>query len=792
MSDANLKPPTTTHEFWGPAVVLLLSTIVLVALWWSLERGEEGQLRTSSSITAEQVELRLEAWVQTRLELVESFAATCATREDMAPEEFRTLARQTIDMAPGFQAINWIDPDWIIRIVVPEAGNEPVLDFDLRAHSSQGVIHALATAESTGLLHRTTLVDLVQGGVGFATYVPVVAGDGGILGFINGVFRIDTLVDSCLGEESLRSQFRFALIEDDGRVAYTHGDSGSMDDWLFSVQRNVELASHPWTLVLAPTPELLVSAQTIADEVLLGIGIILTLLLAGAMHTAAKRQHALRQGEARYRLLIENQTDLIVKVDLASRFLFVSPSYCRTFGKTEDELLDHQFMPMVHVEDRERTAGAMVKLLAPPHSVYIEQRSMTKDGWRWFGWANTAVLDSNSEVAAIIGVGRDITTLKKLEERLLQSEKMEAIGQLAGGVAHDFNNILQAMRGHVDLTEQDLDMDHPSAVHLNEIRQGLERAADLTRQLLAFGRRQVMQPELLDLREQTSKSIDLLERVIGEQITLELDKGIQPRIVRADGRQIEQVLMNLCVNARDAMPNGGRITITVSARDLDEDFCENNTWALQGTFATLEVRDTGTGMDAVTQSQIFEPFFTTKAVGEGTGLGLATVFGIVKQHEGFIDVDSASGEGTRITIYLPLVDAPPSRSAPVEAFDAPGGTETILLAEDDASVRVVIEQMLEEAGYQVISTRDGKEALAALDAPYGSADLAILDVVMPGAGGLDVADHIKHSGMKIKILLTSGYSLELARTIEGKGLPLLTKPFRRDELLRRIRELLDN
>lgn len=771
--------------------MLGLSAIVIIGLWWSLARSEKARIETSTSITAEQVELRLESWVRTRLELVESLGRAYATHASFEPDDFRSLALQYMDMAPGFQAINWIGPNWVVRIFVPEEGNRPVLGFDLHDHPSRGVVHALATAERTGRLHRTNLVALVQGGNGFATYYPVRDTEGTLRGFVNGVFRIDTLIDSCLTEKPLRSQYRFALFEDDGRIAYDHGDPGPPTAWPFAARRAVDVQDHPWQLVLAPSEAQLAASRTVADDVLLAMGLLLAVLLAWTMRTAVNRQDALRQSEARYRLLVENQTDLIVKVDLDGRFLFVSPSYCRTFGKTDEELIGSTFMPLVHEDDRERTARAMIELLSPPHSVYIEQRALTKDGWRWLGWADTAVLDDAGKVVEIIGVGRDVTALKKLEERLLQSQKMEAIGQLAGGVAHDFNNILQAMRSHVDLSEQALETDHTVAPHLEEIRLGMERAADLTRQLLAFGRRQVMQPELLDLGEQAGKSVELLGRVIGEQTTLELDAGETARIVRADPRQLEQVLMNLCVNARDAMPDGGRIVITVGSRRLDEDDCDEHPSAQPGSFAVLEVRDTGVGMDAATQSQVFEPFFTTKPLGRGTGLGLATVYGIVKQHEGFIEVDSAPGKGTAIRIHLPLVDAAPTRNAPLEALDAPGGTEKILLAEDDQGVRVVVEQMLQEAGYRVVCARDGTAAMAALDAADADFSLAILDVIMPGAGGLEVAEEITRAGLPIKVLLTSGYSLELARTMKGKDLPLLTKPFRRDELLLRIRELLD-
>lgn len=770
--------------------VFVVVVALLVTLWWSHRGDHTRNIEASTALTADQVELRLEAWIDTRLEMVDFLARYLEARATIDEDEFRRLATDIIGDVSGFQAINWIDADWVIRLVVPESGNEPVVDFDLHRHPSEMVTAAIAAAERSGVTHRTGLIELVQGGAGFAVYRPAHAADGTIRGFVNGVFRVDTLVNSCLTEADLRSQFRFRLVESDGRVAFRFGAEAD-EPWPYAVRRTVDNLDHQWTLVFAPSRSAIESASSSADELLLGFGIVLTIFLAIALHTLWKRDRDLRASESRYRLLVENQTDMVVKVDLDGRFVFVSPSYCETFGKTEEELLGHRFMPLVHEEDRERTEQAMTELMSPPHTIYIEQRAMTRDGWRWLGWADTAVLDDDGQVVEIIGVGRDITVRKRLEEELLQAQKMEAIGQLAGGVAHDFNNILQAMRGHLDLAETAIDPNHRVAADLAEIRLSAERAADLTGQLLAFGRRQVIQPRRIDLRDQVERSVTLLERVLGERVTLEVRSQPQPVVVRVDPRQLEQVVMNLCVNARDAMPDGGRVTLTIGFRQVRRGSHGRSPDADPATYATLEVRDEGVGMDAATRAQIFEPFFTTKPVGEGTGLGLATVFGIVTQHEGFIEVASEPGRGSTFTIHLPLVDGPVDRDPPAEVLVAAGGRETVLVAEDDSGVRSVITEILEDAGYQLIPVADGRAALDAIADHEDDIDVAILDVVMPGVGGLQIAERLRSSGSPIKILLISGYSPELARSSSIETPPLLTKPFRRDQLLHRLRVVLD-
>jgi len=380
-----------------------------------------------------------------------------------------------------------------------------------------------------------------------------------------------------------------------------------------------------------------------------------------------------------------------------------------------------------------------------------------------------------------------------LEEQIRHTQKMEAIGQLAGGVAHDFNNILQAIMGYANLALQGLSPETDRYEDLVEIQTAAERAAALTRQLLIFGRRGISQPRDLDLNEVIANLIKMLRRVIGENVELDVIPGHDLGTVNADPGQMEQVLMNLCVNARDAMPEGGRITIETENVLINSAYCQTHPWARQGRYVLLTVSDTGAGMSPEVQKRIFEPFFTTKGEGKGTGLGLATVYGIVKEHEGYVYVYSEVGKGTIFKMYLPVVNRIARSVERRIEGPVPGGRERILLAEDDEAIRNIAARILEGAGYAVLTASDGIEAARVFESEKDRVDLVLLDAVMPKMSGREVYARIKTITPNMPILFSSGYATDSIDPgfFRTEGVNLLQKPYSPDDLLRQVREALD-
>jgi signal transduction histidine kinase len=396
----------------------------------------------------------------------------------------------------------------------------------------------------------------------------------------------------------------------------------------------------------------------------------------------------------------------------------------------------------------------------------------------------------------LLGLLHDVTEPRLLEQQLRQAQKMEAVGRLAGGVAHDFNNLLTVITSYSDLLLEELPSEDPKREDLEQIRKAAEGAAGLTRQLLAFSRQQVLQPRILDLNGVVENTEKLLDRLIGEDIQLSTVLAPDLGLVNGDPGQLEQILMNLVVNSRDAMPRGGRLTIETADLNADDLFVRNHPLARPGRYAMLAVTDTGVGMDEETKVHIFEPFFTTKEQGKGTGLGLATVYGIVKQSGGFVWVYSEPGHGTSIKVYLPCAEAAAQASAAQEtAADSgmPRGSETVLVVEDAPAVRAVMRQVLKRQGYTVLDAPDGAEALRLSAEHTGPIHMVLTDLVMPVLGGRQLTERLTELRPDTKVLYTSGYTDDavVRHGLLESGVAFLQKPFAPEVLARKVREVLN-
>ena len=411
--------------------------------------------------------------------------------------------------------------------------------------------------------------------------------------------------------------------------------------------------------------------------------------------------------------------------------------------------------------------------------------------WHFFPVAGNSV---------VYGYAEDVTerrqaeaNLRHKEEQLRQSQKMEAIGLLAGGVAHDFNNLLTVVLGHIDLALMRLDEGHPGRRHAVTVREAVERATALTRDLLAFSRKQVLQPSVLDVNVVITRLAPMLDRLIGEHIELEMLPAARHPYVRADAGQLDQVLMNLIVNARDAMPDGGRLTVETGEVTLDERYAASHPGTRTGRHVLVAVTDTGSGMDAATRARLFEPFFTTKEAGRGTGLGLSTVYGIVKQSGGSIEVYSEVGQGTAFKVYLPAVDETPAAAAAPAAPRPRSGAERVLLVEDENALRDLARDLLEDAGYTVVTAAHGREALEIFRAEEGSFDVLVTDLVMPHLDGRRLAEQVHLMRPELPVLYMSGYADQavVRHALLDPGTAFIQKPFTVDAFTARVREVLD-
>jgi PAS domain S-box-containing protein len=519
-------------------------------------------------------------------------------------------------------------------------------------------------------------------------------------------------------------------------------------------------------------------------------------LNARDISTKKQAERALLESEARYRDLFDNASDLVCATHPDGTFLYVNRAWHASIGLPHAELGRHRFLELVHPDSRDRYTEVVERALAGETLTHVELVLVTAAGTAITVEGNLSCTLEDGRAVMVRGIYRDITERKRVEDQLRQAERMQAAGRLAGGMAHEVNNMMTGVLGFSEFLLRSLAEGDPRRAEVQEIIRAGARASDVTRQLLAFTRQQLLHPEPLDLNEVVRGLEKMLRRSLGEDNLLELRLTEEVGQIRADRGQLEQVLVNLILNARDAMHDRGRVTISTARAILDEVYAQAHAGVgiPAGAYVCLAVTDSGVGMDSQIQTRIFEPFFTTKPVGQGTGLGLSTVYGIVKQSDGFIWCYSEPGHGSTFKIYLPLAG---TRTTPVPAGRRPvelrGGNETILVVEDEEVVRKLACRGLRDQGYTVLEAKHGREALEQVQRNHQPIDLVISDVVMPELSGRELGSRLAVLRPDLLVLYMSGYTGEdvIQRGLLEPGVPFQQKPFTPEGLARKVREMLD-
>jgi PAS domain S-box-containing protein len=548
-----------------------------------------------------------------------------------------------------------------------------------------------------------------------------------------------------------------------------------------------------------PACVLLMSARIAREQLTLASIVVLISFTCSSVRLLATQQRQrrsteeLRQNHGLLHAVIEGTTDAVFVKDLESRYLMINTAGARLLGRSVDEVIGKNDLEVFSPETARQMMEKDRIVIRDGVTCTYEEAGTAAGVTRVYLATKGPYRDAKGRIIGLVGISHDITEKRKIEEQLRQSQKMEAIGKLAGGVAHDFNNLLTVIKGHSSVLTESLRGNSGPMHSVEQIEQAANRAAALTHQLLAFSRRQVLQPKALSLNAVIGDLEKMLRRVIGEDVDMSARLAPNLGTVRADRSQMEQVIMNLVVNARDAMPNGGKLTLETANVELDEAYASTRPGVRPGRYAMLAVSDTGVGMDSETVAQVFDPFFTTKEMGRGTGLGLSTVDGIVRQSGGHTSVYSEPGRGATFKVYLPLVEAPVEAPVPDKpAAVSPRGQETVLLVEDDNSLRELVRVVLTRCGYSVLVPDQVSEA-EKLCQQHSVIHLLLTDVVMPGINGKEVARRVTQHHPETRVLYMSGYTNNaiVHHGIIEDGVFFLQKPFSPAALADKVREVLD-
>ena len=809
--------------------ILCIGLAALISIdRWQVTRWR-AEKKTELSATAEVCRIRLENAVISRFNAVEALSSLFAVREETKPEEFAGFAAMLLKFNPPIRALQYADSQTRVIYVYPPETNEIAISkpMTLLTDSKRGPFTKKAIAQKAASVQGP--FELRQGGIGLVVRSPVFSGER-FMGLAIGVYDVPVLIREAFMGIKL-DEFAYRLTDGEGRLFWESDNiSGDFQEkpvkvgdtrWTFSLGRT-NYAIHPPVLIrimiLASGGSFLLSAlllilffwaqtrslKLIVEERTENLSKS-NRTLVNEISERKQAEKALKKSETHLRTLIDSLPDLVWLKDSEGVYLSCNSKFEHFFGakeadiigKTDYDFVDENLANFFRKNDK-------IAMATGRSSMNEEIVTYADDGHtEVLETLKSPMYDQEGKLIGILGVGRDITRRKeqeeekiKLETELQQARKMESIGRLAGGVAHDFNNMLSIIQGNIDILIEDTDPLSPAIGNFHEIQKAADHSVDLTRQLLAFARKQTIAPKPVNINKAVEGMLKMLGRLIGEDIELKWIPFETLWPIKIDPSQIDQVLANFCVNARDAIKGVGKVTIETENVSFDGAYCHDHAGFKPGDYVMMAFSDDGCGMDNNTLENIFEPFFTTKKAGQGTGLGLATIYGIVKQNSGFINVYSEPGQGTTFKIYFPRYDRTITKAEIVNSEKTTGtGHETILLVEDEKAILRTASIMLERLGYRVLPASTPREALRIAE-ESGSRNIHLLmtDVVMPEMNGRDLFKKIMHSYPGIKCIFMSGYTANVIahHGVLDDGVEFLNKPFSKQELASRIREVLDH
>lgn len=812
--------------FVGTGVIVFTFIICLALSNWEQTQAKQKILLTSSSLTA-----NIRSRINARVEALARLKKHWAVGEILGDSEQRADAAFMLNYILGCESIGYVDTSYKTHWLAQTA-ERPLSYSDLGW--AEGLLIELGTPADREQSLITRATEAPGGEKVFLVAIPNFPGKGRD-GTIVGVFSVQVTVDAILNQ-TVALGYSISIFDGHQHI-YSRDFADEHKGRDRKVDSVIPLRNVTWQMEVRPSQAILDQGRSYLPEVILAGGTLMALLLAVAVflaqtahartaavlagnremkHEIAERKRtedALRKSEERYRAFVQQSSEGIwcyeaeqpipitleaaEQVELFHRYGYLAE--CNDVmahmyeASSAEEIIGARVNDLLPL-DEENREYLMAFIDSGYRMVDAETHEVDKHGHQRYFLNNLVGVVEDGFLLRAWGSQREITERKFLEQQLLQSQRMEAVGRLAGGVAHDFNNLLTAIIGYSELMLMDSNVNQTARASAEEIKKAGQRAAGLTRQLLAFSRKQVLQPKVIEMNAVVEDMNKMLRRLIGEDIELITVLEESRGRVKADPGQIEQVIMNLVVNARDAMPRGGKLTIETANIELDELYSRKHMEVEPGSYVMLAVSDTGHGMDKEILSHIFEPFFTTKEAGRGTGLGLATVYGIIRQSGGNIWVYSEPDQGSTFKVYLPRVKAEADAcEAPACRKELHQGSETILLVEDEDAVRTLASEILQMSGYKVFEAQRGSEAIEICEREHGPINMMVTDVVMPRMSGPQLADHLAEVRPDMKVLYMSGYtdSSVINHGVLASGTAFLQKPFTPASLLTKVREILN-